>query len=286
MRSSPARRTTSGRRWRDPWSGSHLVIESVDPWTIRRDGRQADGLTVDHLGELQRGWIPAVTAERAKIDSPPRRPVAGRTSSGRVGAGFTLGALRSEGQVTAWCSDDERDRGSTVLSRMALRHQPRGTCPMSDGPSRPAASPALQAVWSAPEFRGGLIVVSAALGVIPAFLLKDLLNNVLTKGTSMDTTELNVLIAGMVAIPIITGAIGVAQVWQSNLIGQQVMHDLRTAVYVAPATAVAALLHRHPHRRGAVAHRQRHRRRARPSSRPPRPRSSRTSPRSSRPRSP
>jgi len=81
------------------------------------------------------------------------------------------------------------------------------------------------------SFVGGLIVISAALGVIPAFLLRDLLNNVLDKGTNMDTTELNLLIAGMVAIPIITGAIGVAQVWQSNLIGQQVMHDLRTAVY-------------------------------------------------------
>ena len=23
---------------RDPWSGSHLVVESVDPWTIRLDG--------------------------------------------------------------------------------------------------------------------------------------------------------------------------------------------------------------------------------------------------------
>ena len=23
----------------DPWSGSHLVIESVEPWTIRLDGR-------------------------------------------------------------------------------------------------------------------------------------------------------------------------------------------------------------------------------------------------------
>ena len=35
----------------------------------------------------------------------------------------------------------------------------------------------------------------------------------------------------MVAIPIVTGAIGVAQTWQSNLIGQQVMHDLRASVY-------------------------------------------------------
>jgi uncharacterized protein YciI len=24
---------------RDPWSGSHLVLESVEPWTIRLDGR-------------------------------------------------------------------------------------------------------------------------------------------------------------------------------------------------------------------------------------------------------
>jgi uncharacterized protein YciI len=24
---------------RDPWSGSHLVIDAVEPWTIRLDGR-------------------------------------------------------------------------------------------------------------------------------------------------------------------------------------------------------------------------------------------------------
>ena len=24
---------------RDPWSGSHLVIDAIDPWTIRLDGR-------------------------------------------------------------------------------------------------------------------------------------------------------------------------------------------------------------------------------------------------------
>jgi hypothetical protein len=27
---------------RDPWSGSHLVIDSIEPWTIRLDGRKAD----------------------------------------------------------------------------------------------------------------------------------------------------------------------------------------------------------------------------------------------------
>ena len=76
-----------------------------------------------------------------------------------------------------------------------------------------------------------LIILAAGLGIIPAFLLQDLLNNVLSQGKNLNVTELNLLIAGMVAIPIITGAIGVAQTWQSNLVGQQVMHDLRTAVY-------------------------------------------------------
>jgi hypothetical protein len=26
---------------RDPWHGSHLVVDSVDRWTIRLDGRRA-----------------------------------------------------------------------------------------------------------------------------------------------------------------------------------------------------------------------------------------------------
>jgi ATP-binding cassette subfamily B protein len=77
----------------------------------------------------------------------------------------------------------------------------------------------------------GLIVISAGLGVIPAFLLRDLLNHVLANPDAIDTTRLNLLVAGMVAIPILTGIIGVAQTWQSNLVGQRVMHDLRASVY-------------------------------------------------------
>ncbi len=25
---------------RDPWSGTHLVVDAIDPWTIRLDGRK------------------------------------------------------------------------------------------------------------------------------------------------------------------------------------------------------------------------------------------------------
>ena len=42
---------------------------------------------------------------------------------------------------------------------------------------------------------------------------------------------LTALVAGMIAIPIVTGAIGVYQTLLSNRVGQAVMHDLRTAVY-------------------------------------------------------
>ncbi len=28
---------------RDPWSDTHLVIDSIDPWTIRLDGRRSKG---------------------------------------------------------------------------------------------------------------------------------------------------------------------------------------------------------------------------------------------------
>lgn len=28
---------------RDPWSGTHLAVESVEPWTIRLDGRSRPG---------------------------------------------------------------------------------------------------------------------------------------------------------------------------------------------------------------------------------------------------
>src|SRR5947207_11580607 len=35
----------------------------------------------------------------------------------------------------------------------------------------------------------------------------------------------------MIAISILTGGLGVAQTWLSTVVGQQVMHDLRAAVY-------------------------------------------------------
>ncbi len=73
-----------------------------------------------------------------------------------------------------------------------------------------------------------LIFVSAALGVIPSFLLREVLDVAIP---DEEVGLLTVLVAGMVAIPVVTGALGVWQTLLSNRVGQAVMHDLRTAVY-------------------------------------------------------
>ncbi|MFL5921431.1 MAG: ABC transporter ATP-binding protein [Gaiellaceae bacterium] len=72
-----------------------------------------------------------------------------------------------------------------------------------------------------------LIVVTAALGVVPAFLLERVLEAI---GRN-DTRSLSFNAAGMIAIAIATGALGVIQTLLSNQVGQRVMHDLRAAVF-------------------------------------------------------
>jgi ATP-binding cassette, subfamily B, bacterial len=72
-----------------------------------------------------------------------------------------------------------------------------------------------------------LIVASAALGVVPAFLLKRVLEAI----GQNDTRVLSFAAGGIIAIAIVTGALGVMQTLYSNQVGQRVMHDLRTAVF-------------------------------------------------------
>jgi ATP-binding cassette subfamily B protein len=73
-----------------------------------------------------------------------------------------------------------------------------------------------------------LILFSSALGAIPALLLKEVIDDALP---NRDLALLNWLVAGMVGIAIVTGALGVVQTLLSNQVGQRVMHDLRTSVY-------------------------------------------------------
>ncbi len=74
----------------------------------------------------------------------------------------------------------------------------------------------------------GMIVFSAGLSMISPFLLR----TVLDKGIfHHQTTLLTELVLAMIGIAIATAVFSVWQTYLSNSIGQQVMHDLRAAVY-------------------------------------------------------
>src|SRR5256885_3496525 len=73
-----------------------------------------------------------------------------------------------------------------------------------------------------------LIVLSAGIGVVSPFLLRGILDTAIPQ---RDTKLLTLLVLGMIASSVASGAIGVVQTWLSNSVGQRVMHDLRSAVY-------------------------------------------------------
>jgi ATP-binding cassette, subfamily B, bacterial len=73
-----------------------------------------------------------------------------------------------------------------------------------------------------------LIFLAAGLGVISPFLLREILDKAYPEH---DSTLLIELVAGMIALSVITSVIGVLQTLISNQVGQRVMHDLRASVY-------------------------------------------------------
>jgi ATP-binding cassette subfamily B protein len=73
-----------------------------------------------------------------------------------------------------------------------------------------------------------LIFVAAVLGALPAFLLREVLDVAIP---DENVGLLSILVGAMIAISVITGALGVWQTLLSNQVGQSVMHDLRTQVY-------------------------------------------------------
>jgi ATP-binding cassette subfamily B protein len=73
-----------------------------------------------------------------------------------------------------------------------------------------------------------LILIASGLGVIPAFLIKELFNTAIPEGRLGLTS---VLVGIAIGISVISGVFGVVQSYLSTQVGQSVMHDMRTAVY-------------------------------------------------------
>jgi ATP-binding cassette subfamily B protein len=83
-------------------------------------------------------------------------------------------------------------------------------------------------------YRGRVAVVLVAIlftsliGLVNPILLKLLIDIAIPE---RDWGLLNLFVGLMIALPIISGLIGVGQSYLNNVIGQSVMHDLRTALY-------------------------------------------------------
>src|SRR5580765_3159849 len=80
-----------------------------------------------------------------------------------------------------------------------------------------------------------LILFASALGVIPAFLQRDVISKAFQPAPgghlTVDMRLLSELVLAMIAISLVGGVIGVLQSYLSTQVGQSVMHDLRTSVY-------------------------------------------------------
>ena len=77
-----------------------------------------------------------------------------------------------------------------------------------------------------------LIIVTAGLGVVNPVLLRSVFDDALfPPGGSVDIPLLWTLSAIMIVVTVVAGALGIVQVWATNLVGQSVMRDLRDQLY-------------------------------------------------------
>lgn len=77
-----------------------------------------------------------------------------------------------------------------------------------------------------------IVIVTAGLGVVNPLLIKPVFDNALFCGQGCPNLPLLFWYVGvMIAVPIVTGALGIAQSYLANVLGQRVMQDLRNSLY-------------------------------------------------------
>lgn len=79
---------------------------------------------------------------------------------------------------------------------------------------------------------GGLVLITAAAGIVNPLLIKVVFDTALFPGKhGVNLNRLYLIVGIMVAVPVITGAVGVVQTYLTNRVGQRVMEDLRNRLY-------------------------------------------------------
>jgi ATP-binding cassette subfamily B protein len=76
-----------------------------------------------------------------------------------------------------------------------------------------------------------LIVVTSTIGIINPLLIRAVFNNALFVPGGPNLHLLYILVGAMAAVPIVNGAIGILQTYQTTKVGQLVMRDLRDRLY-------------------------------------------------------
>jgi ATP-binding cassette subfamily B protein len=77
----------------------------------------------------------------------------------------------------------------------------------------------------------GLIVLTSTIGIINPLLIQAVFNKALFVKGGPKLDLLYILVAIMAAVPIVNGAIGILQTYETTKVGQQVMRDLRDRLY-------------------------------------------------------
>jgi ATP-binding cassette, subfamily B, bacterial len=77
----------------------------------------------------------------------------------------------------------------------------------------------------------GLIVVTSTIGIINPLLIQVVFNEALFVPGGPNLQLLVILVAIMAVVPIVNGAIGILQTYETTRVGQQVMRDLRDRLY-------------------------------------------------------
>jgi len=77
----------------------------------------------------------------------------------------------------------------------------------------------------------GLIVLTSTIGIINPLLIQAVFNKALFVHGGPNIELLVILVAIMAIVPVVNGAIGILQTYQTTRVGQQVMRDLRDRLY-------------------------------------------------------
>jgi ATP-binding cassette, subfamily B, bacterial len=112
--------------------------------------------------------------------------------------------------------------------------------PARDNPPAPAHTNRDTARRVVPLFRPyrvqvaavvGLIVVTSTIGIINPLLIQAVFNKALFVRGGPNIRLLVILVTIMAVVPIVNGAIGILQTYETTRVGQQVMRDLRDRLY-------------------------------------------------------